>query len=159
LRARDHRAIDAGFGPPRAGHPPHHAEPCEGRDRDLRRGLGVEPDDDPPRLRGEPGELRGHEPGDRGGPVAPCHRPGLRLRRGARGVPVFHAGHAVWKGRHQGGHGMSELAAFIDRYVSVWNETDPDARKRSIVALWAPDGTTCNRQLEACGYEAIEARV
>jgi hypothetical protein len=54
---------------------------------------------------------------------------------------------------------MSELAAFIDRYVSVWNETDPDARKRTIVALWAPDGTTCNRQLEACGYEAIEARV
>ena len=54
---------------------------------------------------------------------------------------------------------MSELAAFIDRYVSVWNETDLDARKRTIVALWAPDGTTCNRQLEACGYEAIEARV
>ena len=54
---------------------------------------------------------------------------------------------------------MSELAAFIDRYVSVWNEKDPDARKRTIVALWAPDGTTSDRQLEACGYEAIEARV
>src|SRR5262249_18268487 len=67
--------------------------------------------------------------------------------------------HAIWKGRHQGGHRMSELAAFIDRYVSVWNEKDPDARTRTIVALWAPDGITCNRQLEACGYEAIEARV
>jgi hypothetical protein len=54
---------------------------------------------------------------------------------------------------------MSQLAAFIDRYVSVWNEKDPDARRRSIAALWAPDGATCSRQLDARGYEAIEACV
>jgi len=54
---------------------------------------------------------------------------------------------------------MSQLAEFIDRYVSVWNEQDPDARRRSIATLWAPDGATCYRQLDARGYEAIEARV
>src|SRR5215813_8254257 len=54
---------------------------------------------------------------------------------------------------------MNQLAEFIDRYVSVWNERDPDARRRSIAALWAPDGATCHSQLDAHGHEAIEARV
>ena len=54
---------------------------------------------------------------------------------------------------------MNQLAEFIDRYVSVWNEKDPDARRRSIATLWAPDGATCYSQLDARGYEAIEARV
>src|SRR5262245_46361257 len=54
---------------------------------------------------------------------------------------------------------MSQLAEFIDRYTSVWSERDADARRRSIAALWAPDGATCYSQLESRGYGAIEARV
>jgi SnoaL-like domain len=47
----------------------------------------------------------------------------------------------------------------IDRYVAVWNEGDARERRRLIRALWAPDGATCNRLLDARGYDAIEARV
>jgi hypothetical protein len=54
---------------------------------------------------------------------------------------------------------MSQLAEFIDRYVSIWNERDAGARRRSIAALWAPDGATCYSQLDSRGYDAIEARV
>jgi hypothetical protein len=54
---------------------------------------------------------------------------------------------------------MSQLAEFIHRYVSIWNERDAGARRRSIAALWAPDGATCYSQLDSRGYDAIEARV
>jgi hypothetical protein len=47
----------------------------------------------------------------------------------------------------------------VDEYIAVWNETDAAERRRRIGALWTPDGTTSNRLIEACGYEAIEARV
>jgi hypothetical protein len=54
---------------------------------------------------------------------------------------------------------MDDLSSFIDRYVAVWNEPDPQARRRRIAAVWAPNGTTCHRLLDAHGYEAIESRV
>jgi hypothetical protein len=54
---------------------------------------------------------------------------------------------------------MDDLSTLIDRYVAVWNEADPPARRRRIAAVWAPDGTTCHRLLDAHGYEAIESRV
>jgi hypothetical protein len=54
---------------------------------------------------------------------------------------------------------MDDLSSFIDQYVAVWNEPDADKRRRRIAAVWAPNGTTCYRLLDAHGYEAIEARV
>jgi hypothetical protein len=54
---------------------------------------------------------------------------------------------------------MDSLSSFIDRYVAVWNERDPEVRRRRIAAVWAPNGTTCYRLLDARGYEAIESRV
>jgi hypothetical protein len=54
---------------------------------------------------------------------------------------------------------MDDLSTLIDRYVAVWNEADPPARRRRIAAVWAPDGSTCHRLLDARGYEAIESRV
>jgi hypothetical protein len=54
---------------------------------------------------------------------------------------------------------MSQLDELIHRYVAVWNERDADARRRTIATLWAPDGATCSSQLDARGWEAIEARV
>ena len=54
---------------------------------------------------------------------------------------------------------MMNLTGLVDRYVAVWNEADANERRKRIRSLWAPDGTTCNRLQEACGYEAIEARV
>jgi hypothetical protein len=43
--------------------------------------------------------------------------------------------------------------------VAVWNEGDPQERRRRIRSVWTPDGSTCHRTLDAVGYEAIEERV
>jgi hypothetical protein len=54
---------------------------------------------------------------------------------------------------------MTDISQLIPHYVAVWNEPDADERRRRIRSLWAPDGTTCYRLLDAHGYDAIEARV
>jgi hypothetical protein len=54
---------------------------------------------------------------------------------------------------------MDNLTTIIDRYVAVWNEPDPDMRRRRIASIWTPNGTTCYRLLDAHGHEAIESRV
>jgi hypothetical protein len=49
-----------------------------------------------------------------------------------------------------------DLAA---RYVSVWNETDADARRRVIASLWRPDGMHFIKDREAVGHAALEQRI
>jgi hypothetical protein len=94
----------------------------------------LEPDHHSSSLRGQPGELRGHEPGHRRGAVAPGHRPRAGLRGSARSVPLLHAGQGLWQGRHPG-ISMNQFSDLIDRYVSAWHETDPDARRQRIATL------------------------
>jgi hypothetical protein len=64
----------------------------------------------------------------------------------------------------------------VQRYVDVWNEADPDARRAAVRELWAADGAQVlqppeemldqaaqigffNPVLEARGHAALEARV
>jgi hypothetical protein len=54
---------------------------------------------------------------------------------------------------------METSTDLIDQYVAVWNEPDAVQRRRRIAEVWAPNGATCYRLLDARGYEAIEARV
>jgi hypothetical protein len=54
---------------------------------------------------------------------------------------------------------MVNVMDVVDRYVAVWNEPSADQRRKRICSLWAPDGTTCYRLLDARGYDAIETRV
>jgi hypothetical protein len=56
---------------------------------------------------------------------------------------------------------MRDVTELVDRYVGVWNEPDPAARRRTIASLWSKDGVTLAKSTENCarGYEAIEARV
>jgi hypothetical protein len=54
---------------------------------------------------------------------------------------------------------MTNISQLISSYVAVWNEPKADERCRRIRSVWAPDGTTCYRLLDARGYDAIEARV
>jgi hypothetical protein len=54
---------------------------------------------------------------------------------------------------------MDNLSSFIDAYVAVWNEPDAEIRRRRIATVWAPDGTTCYRLVDAHGHEQIESRV
>lgn len=73
---------------------------------------------------------------------------------------------------------MSDLDAdnLVQRYVAVWTEPDPAARRKAIEQLWSEDGAHVlqppveirdaatalgfvNTSLEARGYDEIEARV
>jgi hypothetical protein len=45
---------------------------------------------------------------------------------------------------------------FADRYVALWNETDPDLRRQRVVELYAPDGTyVFYRRDPVHGHQAI----
>lgn len=54
---------------------------------------------------------------------------------------------------------MVDHGKIVDAYVSVWNEADPAERRRRIAAVWAPEGTSCFRLLDARGHSEIEGRV
>ena len=48
---------------------------------------------------------------------------------------------------------------FIERFVELWNEPDDETRRRTVEALFAPQGSNYAASLEATGYDEIEARV
>ena len=54
---------------------------------------------------------------------------------------------------------MVDVPEIVTNYIAAWNESDAERRRRRIRSVWAPDGATCYRLLDARGYEAIEARV
>ena len=47
----------------------------------------------------------------------------------------------------------------VDRYVAVWNEPDPTARRSAIGGLWAPDGAEFVHEKQFRGHEELAARV
>ncbi len=51
------------------------------------------------------------------------------------------------------------LDQLIDRYLAVWHEPDPAARRLAVEELWAPDGLNATSTLMARGYDEIAARV
>jgi hypothetical protein len=53
----------------------------------------------------------------------------------------------------------TDIATFVDRYVNIWNEPDPEQRRRTIRELWQEDARHLARTLEAVGYDGIETRV
>jgi len=54
---------------------------------------------------------------------------------------------------------MRDVTELIERYVAVWNEADAGERRQRIAALWAADGASCYRLLDAQGWDAIHSRV
>jgi hypothetical protein len=54
---------------------------------------------------------------------------------------------------------MNDANQIAERYVAVWNETDPNARSRAIAELWVPDGVHFVGSREAQGYDALEKRI
>ena len=54
---------------------------------------------------------------------------------------------------------VSNMNAFVEKYISIWNEADVTARRRRIRELWVEDAQHLARTLEAVGYDGIEARV
>jgi hypothetical protein len=51
------------------------------------------------------------------------------------------------------------LDELVERYVAIWNDPDPAARRAAIPLLWIEDGVNFTSSLEARGYPALEARV
>jgi ketosteroid isomerase-like protein len=52
-----------------------------------------------------------------------------------------------------------DIDQFVDRYVAVWNESDPVARRRAIAELWDPDGTEITDSARYHGHDALEVRI
>ncbi len=52
-----------------------------------------------------------------------------------------------------------EAGEFADRYVAVWNEPDPAARRAAIASLWAEDGVQFIESAEYRGHQELESRV
>jgi hypothetical protein len=46
-----------------------------------------------------------------------------------------------------------------ERYIAIWNETDPARRRRDIDDLWAPDGRYVDPLTVAEGRDAIDVTV
>jgi hypothetical protein len=54
---------------------------------------------------------------------------------------------------------VNQAQELAHRYAAVWNETDAEARRQGIAALWLPEGTHYVREREARGYAALEQRI
>ncbi|MFC6879600.1 MULTISPECIES: hypothetical protein [Actinomadura] len=52
--------------------------------------------------------------------------------------------------------GIEEIAA---RYVTVWNEPDPLARRSAVAGLWAPDGVEIVEGTRFRGHRELGARI
>jgi hypothetical protein len=54
---------------------------------------------------------------------------------------------------------MSDAEDLAQRYVHIWNEADPAARRAQVAALWAENGTHYVRVREVHGHADLETRV
>jgi hypothetical protein len=54
---------------------------------------------------------------------------------------------------------MSHADDLAQRYIEVWNEADPAARRAQVAALWAENGTHYVRVREVHGHAELETRV
>jgi nuclear transport factor 2 (NTF2) superfamily protein len=54
---------------------------------------------------------------------------------------------------------MNASAAIADKFVSLWNESDAQRRRIAMADLWAVDAVHRTPSMEACGHDAIEARI
>jgi hypothetical protein len=52
---------------------------------------------------------------------------------------------------------VTELNRVIDRYVAIWNETDPDKRRVLIAEAFTEDGAYLGPLLDGDGHAGIEA--
>lgn len=50
---------------------------------------------------------------------------------------------------------MMETTELIDRYIAIWNETDPASRRALITQTWEENGVYCDPLMEAEGHDGI----
>ena len=54
---------------------------------------------------------------------------------------------------------MTKPDEIVDRYLAVWSEPDPEARRRAVTGLWTPDGVEYVEGVQFRGHDGLEARV
>src|SRR5258707_1921762 len=54
---------------------------------------------------------------------------------------------------------MSHAEDIARRYVHIWNESDPAARRSQLAGLWIEDGTHYVRERQVHGHADLETRV
>jgi hypothetical protein len=54
---------------------------------------------------------------------------------------------------------MYDLHQIVDRYVAVWNEADPDARRSEVTELWTEEGVEFVEGAKFEGHKGLEFRV
>jgi hypothetical protein len=47
----------------------------------------------------------------------------------------------------------------VERYLAVWSEPDPDARRKAVAELWAPRGAEFVEGTRFQGHRELEARI
>jgi SnoaL-like domain len=50
---------------------------------------------------------------------------------------------------------MSDTVILVQRYLDVWNETDPDRRREAVEALWTENARYLDPVASAAGHEEI----
>jgi SnoaL-like domain len=66
-----------------------------------------------------------------------------------------------WKGRMiMTETGELTTGQIADRYLAVWSEPDPAARRAAVAALWAPDGVEfIDGGIQFRGHDGLDTRV
>src|SRR5262249_32712005 len=54
---------------------------------------------------------------------------------------------------------MSDFTELAERYIAMWNETDPAARRALISEIWSEDGQYIDPLAEVSGHDGIDAVV
>lgn len=52
---------------------------------------------------------------------------------------------------------MTDMTQLVDRYIAIWNETDPIRRRELIAQTFTEDGVHLGPLLNGDGHEGIEA--
>src|SRR5690242_21310524 len=75
----------------------------------------------------------------------------------APGAPTSHHARVPPSDRPRGP--MSTHEQLAQRYIALWNETDPAARRRGVEDLWSEDARYVDPLADAQGHEAIDATI
>src|SRR5262249_59398508 len=54
---------------------------------------------------------------------------------------------------------MSDFTELAEKYIAMWNETDPAARRALISEIWSEDGQYIDPLAEVSGHDGIDAVV
>ena len=54
---------------------------------------------------------------------------------------------------------MTEIDQLIDRYIAIWNETDPERRRDLIAQTWSEDASYLDPLLSGDGNDGIDAMI